>query len=313
MKLPQLKVNGGQIVLADTNEHKLLRGLNRSGLEYAEPGDIGFLASAGITETEIGEIVNAWGANIIRLPLNQDWALNGRGSHSAEDYLGAIDQVIAWAAARGAYTLLDLQWISMEKVWGVLSDGSPNRIAPLPDENSTRFWRKLAQRYRDEPAALFDLYNEPHDVPADDWVYWAKLLLSTIREARPDALCFISGIDWGYDLTGVPFDAENVVYSTHVYPNKPVLWPQAFGWLTGETAVFAGEWGGTADDLDWGHHLAAYMRELNMGWTAWSWCDYPHLRQDGSPTPFGKLVMNELNPLSETSRNVDTATASQTD
>ena len=41
------------------------------------------------------------------------------------------------------------------------------RVAPTPDANSSVLWRTLAERYRDEPAVLFDLFNEPHD-PLDD-------------------------------------------------------------------------------------------------------------------------------------------------
>lgn len=292
--LPALEVRGTSICRSDNGQPLILRGVNRSGLEYAEPGELGFLISGKITQQEIQTICRHWNSSIVRLPLNQDWALNGRGAFSDEDYLKAIDQVIAWAASHGAYTLLDLQWLSMEKVFGRLGDGSPNRIAPLPDFDSPRFWRKLADRYRSEPAVLFDLYNEPHDCSAADWVHWAKLLLHTIRDAHPSALCFVSGIDWAYDLRGVPFDAPNVVYSTHVYPGKTMLWSRAFGYLSGDVPLFAGEWGGTAGHLEWGRRAAAYFRELGMGWTAWSWSDHPHLVKAGAPTEFGELVRAEL-------------------
>lgn len=290
--LPPLAVRGTSICAGE--RPVILRGVNRSGLEYAEPGNRGFLAAAGISEREVATICEGWGASVLRLPLNQDWALNGRGSYSDEDYLHAVDQVIAWAASHGCYTLLDLQWISMEQVFGTLSDGSPNRIAPLPDLNSPHFWRKLAQRYRDEPAVLFDLYNEPHDCSAEDWRYWAALLVRTIRDAHPEALCFVSGLDWGYDLRGAVLDEPNIVYSTHVYPGKALPWSRAFGYLAGEVPVFAGEWGGTSENLEWGRRLAAYLRQLEMGWTAWSWTDYPHLTRNGEATEFGELVREEL-------------------
>jgi hypothetical protein len=299
--LPALEVRGTSICRRDDGQPLILRGVNRSGLEYAEPGAAGFLASVKMTREELETICRDWGASIVRLPLNQDWALNGRGAFSDEDYLKAVDHVISWAASHGTYTLLDLQWISMEKEFGRLDDGSPNHIAPLPDFDSPRFWRKLAERYRHEPAVLFDLYNEPHDCVAEDWVYWAKLLLRTIREAHPEALCFVSGIDWGYDLRGVPFDEPNVVYSTHVYPWKPASWARAFGYLAGDVPLFAGEWGGTALHLEWGRRAAAYFRELDMGWTAWSWCDFPHLVKDGVATEFGELVRGELRSARVTS------------
>lgn len=275
--LPALATRDNKIIRREDGEPIRLRGVNRSGLEYANLG-------ANITEQQIGHIVSEWGSNIIRLPFNQDWALNGRADFTAEQYLQSIDQVIAWTSSLGAYTLLDLQWINTEV-----------KIAPLPDFNSPRLWRTLAERYRNEPSVLYDLYNEPHDTTAADWRYWATLLTDTIRAVHPEALIFISGLDWGYDLRNVQIEARDVVYSTHVYPWKTSpKWDRAFGDLADEVPVFAGEWGGRNDHLDWGSWLVSYLNELDIGWTAWSWVDDPHLQFDGVATPFGALVKNAL-------------------
>jgi len=275
--LPALATRGNRIVRRDTGDPVRLRGVNRSGLEYANLG-------AGITESQIDQIVREWGCNIIRLPFNQDWALNGRADFTAEQYLQSIDQVIAWTSSLGAYTLLDLQWINTEV-----------KIAPLPDFNSPRLWRTLAERYRSDPSVLYDLYNEPHDTTAANWRYWATLLTDTIREVHQDSLIFVSGLDWGYDLRGVRIDARDVVYSTHVYPWKTSpRWDRAFGDLAREVPVFAGEWGGRDKHLDWGARLAAYLDRLDIGWTAWSWVDDPHLQHEGVPTAFGEIVKGSL-------------------
>src|SRR5262245_11518407 len=109
--LPWLETSGTRILRSDTMQPALLRGVNRSGLEYTEPIDGGFLAAAGFTEDEVRRIVSDWGANIIRVPFNQDWALRGRKDCSPEEYRASLDQVISWASALGAYTILDLQWL----------------------------------------------------------------------------------------------------------------------------------------------------------------------------------------------------------
>jgi endoglucanase len=287
MSLPALGTFANRIVRRDTSEPIRLRGVNRSGLEYADPGATGFLAAAGITEAQIEQIVVGWGCNIIRLPFNQDFVLNGRGAFSSEQYLQAIDQVITWTSGFGAYTLLDLQWINIDV-----------KIAPLPDFNSPKMWRTLAARYKDDSSVLYDLYNEPHDTTAADWRYWATLLTDTIREVHPQALVFVSGMDWGYDLRDVQIAAPNIVYSTHVYPwkTKPRK-ERAFGDLASHVPVFAGEWGGRDDHLEWGRKLSAYFDELDIGWTAWSWVDDPHLQRDGVPTAFGEVVKRTLNAM----------------
>jgi endoglucanase len=248
--LPPLATAGASIVNVETGARVRLIGVNRSGLEYVEPtAGGGFLDGAGITAEEIAAIVDGWRARVIRLPFNQDFALNGRRGHSAGAYLAAIDQVIAWAAGRGAYTLLDLQWLDADRVFGTNSDMSFNRVPPLPDALSIAVWRTLAARYRDEPAVLFDLFNEPHSPIADDsndifgvtprgvtapllsrhvgmreWQPWARQLIDTIRAEHPSALIFVAGVGWAYDLRGMPLhDAggrslPNIVYNTHVYP-----------------------------------------------------------------------------------------------
>ena len=323
-----LAVRGRQIVDRESGRPVLLRGLNRSGLEYSKPSTTpgspcvrsagessgwSFLDAAGISESEISHVVRDWGANIIRLPFNQDWALNGRGNFAAEEYLAAIDQVIFWASAAGAYTLLDLQWLDADAACGSNPDGSCNRVPSLPTTDTLVVWRLLARRYRDEPAVLFDLFNEPHDPIPDDptaligigengilfpltrrrvtmaeWQPWARHLAQAIRDEHPRSLIFVSGVRWAYDLRGMPLTiargstetVPNIVYSTHVYPwtaHSGLSWRAAFGELSRCAPVFIAEWGGGTEDVDWGERLARYAGKLNIGWAAWSWSDRPRL------------------------------------
>ena len=91
-------------------------------------------------------------------------------------------------------------------------------------------------------------------------------------------------------------DLENVVYSTHVYPNKGNDWPNVFGNLSKTVPVFAGEFGGsdTRGDLDFIQRLVQYLGELEIGWTAWSWSDSPFIVTRYIPTAFGDVVRQAL-------------------
>ncbi len=313
--LPRLATSGNRIVDAGTGALVMLRGVNRSGLEYAGPDEQGFLSGAAISRSEIQNIVQGWGCNIIRLPFNQDFALRGRGGRSGEEYQGALDQVIYWASMFGAYTLLDLQWLDAERIYG----GNRNFVAPLPNMQSVELWTVLSRRYKDEPAVLYDIFTEPHDRLEDDpfalnkhdgttyppgqfsvtmmeWQPWADSLTSAIRSEHPESLVFISGIAWAYDLRGMPMNLANVVYSSHVYSGKQVTWPDAFGNLSQVAPVFAGEFGGgdTPADLDFGRRLGDYLRQLGIGWTAWSWNDTPLLVSRYRATAFGDVVRQQL-------------------
>jgi hypothetical protein len=236
--------------------------------------------------------------------------------------------MIAWAAALGAYTILDLQWLDVETVYGQTQDENgvlrPNHVPPTPNADTIELWNMLAARYQNEPAVLFDLLNEPHDRLTDDflpihlvgangeivdsdqgivgpeeWLPWATLLTNEVRNIRPNGIILVGGVDWAFDLSQIYVDAPSIVYSAHIYPNRrPSRWWRALGG-SDVLPVFVGEWGGTEKDLDSGRSLANVMRDLGLGWTAWSWADHPHLvRQPRAPnyeaTTFGELVRGEL-------------------
>lgn len=322
-ELDRLCVSGNRIIRSATGEPVELRGIVRSGLEYSPPDASGSLSNAGITAREIQEIVS-WGANIVRLPFNQDWALR-RPGYDPSAYLNALDFVIEAAASRGAYTLLDLQWLDATTPRGRNQDGTLNFVAPLPNLLTIDLWRQISLRYAGESAVLYDIFNEPHDSFPDDrvqllgikedgttfplpsrcvtmaeWQPWATHLVNAVRSNNPGALIFVSGVDWAYDLRGFPVAGlPDIVYSTHVYRNKGNNWDEAFGKLSSNYPVFAAEWGCRANDIEWGRRLVQYMGDRGIGWTAWSWSDSPRLVEiplapDYRPTAFGQLVRDSL-------------------
>src|ERR1035437_3546142 len=96
---------------------------------------------------------------------------------------------------------------------------------PLPNALTLDLWAGLAERYREEPAVLFDVFNEPHNplsddflpiflidasgtpvesdvdfVSAEEWLPLARRLVAVIRRIHPDSLIFVGGIDWAFDL-----------------------------------------------------------------------------------------------------------------
>ena len=330
--LSWLTTAGNRIVTVDGTP-VVLRGINRSGLEYAPPIGSDFLAGARLSFSEIEEIVHGWGARVVCIPFAQSRVLETTTSAA---YLHALDTVADWVASCGAYTLLDLQWLDPDSSYGRTSDGSLNRIAPLPSPDSCDVWRLLAERYQSNPAVLFDIYNEPHSrLPGDShvpigvrpdgseyslfdgrvtarvWREVAARLVRIIKRVHPRALTFVSGVSWGYDLRGVPFDRDQkiepagVVYAAHVYPssmfehggaraaNGSRAWDRAFGAFAADAPVCITEFGGGEEHVEWGSRLLAYLQARDIGWLAWSWTDAPHLvtgAKPKRPTPFGALV-----------------------
>ena len=321
--LSQLAVEDNRIIDTLTRQPVKLRGVNRSGFEYSSPEGPGALAKTGITEVEISTIIEVWGANIIRLPFNQEWALQREG-YDPSWYRADLEAVIEMAARRGAYTLLDLQWLDSRTARGTVG-GRPNFVAPLPNLDSIQLWQQLAAAWRDESAILYDIFSEPHDALPDDpvpllgiredgstfslptpkvttneWQPWARQLIAAIRTQNPNALVFVAGTNWAFDLRGHPIpEMGGLIYSTHIYVSKGLDWDGPFGSLATSVPVFVSEWGGDDKDIPWGLELTAYFDQLDLGWTAWSWSDWPRLVEDPprppyTPTPFGTLVRDAL-------------------
>src|SRR5205085_1669167 len=128
-----------------------------------------------------------------------------------------VDEVITLIANRGKYVLLDLHQFG------------------APRQEHADFWKDAAAKYKDHPAVLFDLFNEPHGMT---WEVWrnggevaekkkageedafvsaedkAKIaatrrsigmqkLLDAVRETGAKNICLVGGLDYAYDLSGI--------------------------------------------------------------------------------------------------------------
>ncbi len=267
----------GNKIVDEKDNQVILHGVNLPGMEWDKTG-------AGINEAEIDYICQVWKARIIRLPFNQEWILTDQA------YNMLFDKIIGWIIKNGAYVLLDLQW-----------QDTSVKIPPIPNEQAITMWKLIAERYKNNPAVLYDIHNEAHDTSWEAWRRRASEIIEGIRSVHPRALIFVSGLDWAYDLRGwgvQPLPYENIVYSSHPYPFKaePWAWDKYFGNVANSLPVFIGEFGGEAKDLEWGRQLLRYMEQKRLGWTAWSWSASPFLvgNDRRTPTEFGQLVYNTL-------------------
>jgi hypothetical protein len=259
---PQLQVISNQIV-APTNAGCTvhLQGVNVDGMEFDATGSQG-PPGQGITAT-VAEAVTAWKANIVRIPMNQDWWF-GCGAGGA-NYQAIIDSIVNYCNANNAYVLLDLHWSGNQTGatspcgtgWGndqTINDGGQYQQF-MPDDNSVTFWSSVAAHYANNPAVLFDMYNEPFDYSSSGWTVWLQggtntdvcctgtsvsfhtpgmqALLNAIRAAGANNIVVAGGLDYAYDLTGLTYDAcgggpcaltdttgHGVIYSSHIYPQK---------------------------------------------------------------------------------------------
>jgi hypothetical protein len=172
----QLKVSGVNLQTVSTGCTMRLVGVNVDGLEWAASG-IGPAAGFGGNITlSIAEAVSGWKANCVRIPLNQDWWFGYTNADMYEssttqnttymnNYRAIVDSAIATASAMGCYVELDLHW-SGTGSWGSAKTAAQKS---MPDAHSTDFWASVAARYANNPAVIFNLYNEPYTT---SWSMW---------------------------------------------------------------------------------------------------------------------------------------------
>jgi hypothetical protein len=227
---PSLHVEGNKLV--DANGKQVwLQGLAVPSMEWCEGGE--HIVDA------IKVALNDWKANCIRLPLKaQFWFGKGPYRHDGGAYYKqVVEDALNLCVANGAYLVIDLHGFN------------------APDETDMKFWEDVAARYKNHPAVLFELFNEPfgisweiwrnggqvlppkkyEDAPVDDQEQPAMFksvgmqkLLDTVRETGAKNVVIAGGLDWGYDLSGVVKDfalkdhdgGNGIMYSSHIYPWK---------------------------------------------------------------------------------------------
>jgi endoglycosylceramidase len=169
----------------------LLHGINVINKSQAE----GY--TAGIERSDFAAI-RSWGMNCVRLGIF--WGgLEPQPGRIDEEYLDRIARIVGWAKAEGLYVLLDMhqdlysvKYSDGAPAWATLDEGKPYtptavwsdayytseavqaaldhfwENSPGPDgvglqDHYARVWRRVAERFRDEPAVLgYDLMNEPY-------------------------------------------------------------------------------------------------------------------------------------------------------
>jgi endoglucanase len=170
--------------LVDSQGNTLqLRGVNVSGLEavpilgWSPQNPWG--AQTG-TPTPDWHRIKSWGANAVRLPLNEaSWLgltcvdVGGAGStvkngvktqNSAgatvkadpgDNYQPTVRKSVAEATAAGLYVILDLHLTAP-------GNACPNKQNAMADaDHSIAFWTSLATAFKGSPSVIFELFNEP--------------------------------------------------------------------------------------------------------------------------------------------------------
>lgn len=287
-----LKVAGTQ-VQNSRGERVRLRGVNAASLEWSSDGEGHILDTVRVAFRD-------WRVNVVRVPLAQDrwFGKAPEQKDGGKAYRALVRRVVDAAAGQGGYVLLDLHWSDAGE-WGK-QIGQHN----MPDANSVMFWKDLARTYKNHPAVLFDLYNEPHDVTWEIWrgggavterdsragtekTYTAvgmQALLDAVRGTGAQNVVVAGGLDWAYDFSGIlekPLSdprGHGVIYANHAYPFKGDTverWIAKMEAATQRFPVIVSEFGsetrggGNATDEQWVRRVLQALEGHGWHWTAW--------------------------------------------
>ncbi len=311
-------VSGNQLV--DGNGHTLrLLGVNRSSFEYACAQGWGL--NEGPTDATAIAAMKAWRINVVRIPLNEACWLglpSVKPAYRGKPYRDAVTGYVQRLHAAGLYVILDLHWNA---------PGTQPALGQqvMPDaDHSPAFWSSVAATFRADPAVLFDLYNEPHDV---SWRCWRdgcavpggwraagmQALVNAVRSTGARQPLMLGGLGWSSDLSGwltwEPRDtAHQLVASFHTYDfsgcSAPSCWNASVAPVAAKVPVVTGEFGesdcahGYADSyMAWADaHGVSY---LGWTWNPWDCSGGPALISDwnGTPTAYGAGLHDHLATL----------------
>jgi hypothetical protein len=250
-----------------------LQGVHVVSLEWNPRGESVLLA--------IKEAIEVWKANVIRLSIKPAyWA--GEGCDPVA-YKALVDAAVNMAANRGAYLLID------------------NHSYRAVKESDKVFWVEVAEKYKNHPAVLFDIINEPFGI---SWEVWRnggfveekskkaldesaflseeekkknqgyespgmQKMVEVIRATGAKNILVAGGLDWAYDLSGIlkGFALEDktghgIMYSAHIYPWKSD-WQGKVLDIAAVHPIFVGEVGASNKKMDW---LPAERQENPATW-----------------------------------------------
>ena len=316
----------------------VFRGFNYGGFDENKQGMCYGKFNCGISPLDF-TIQSEWGANIVRIPINQGWWLNEEavagpwfvdaGLPASTDYRTMIDKIFEHAKAAGLVVIADCHR-------GINSEGGIDKLN-MANAQTLAFWKAFAAEYKDDGQILFELLNEPRSITNDEWMNGGNgyvgmsELYTSIRALGAENLILVAGNDWAYDIRGIvdyplPEDGYNIMIVSHTYGHPWKTYEHfddRFGFThRGFTAandvyyqypVIFTEFGylnDNSDDLAHTSSVIEYAEKNNMSWIPWAWIGPYYLKHNmfdekysadpyRTPNSFGKLFQDSLAHLKD--------------
>ena len=222
------------------------------------------------------------GFNSVRVPFNYRLFVS---ESEPEKLVGPgyelLDRIVDWCRKDGLFVILDMHAAPGGQTGDNIDDswGYPFLFESARSQDLTvSLWRKIAARYRDEPAVIgFDLLNEPiahyfetaNLNPKLEPLY--RKIVAGIREVDRNHLIFLGGAQWdtNFKVFGPPFD-DKLVYTFHKYwmeVNKGAIQEYLDFRDKHSVPIWMGESGENTDE--WIGSFRTLLEHNNIGWCFW--------------------------------------------
>jgi aryl-phospho-beta-D-glucosidase BglC (GH1 family) len=242
-----------------------------------------------ITEDDI-RFIKQSGFNSVRVPFDYRLFVTEDEPRKLEGVgYELLDRVVGWSRKEGLYVVLDMHAAPGGQTGDNIDDswGYPFLFESAESQDLTvRLWRKLAERYRDEPAVIgYDLLNEPIPHFFDTNYFNPKLeplyrkIVAAVREVDKNHIVFLGGAQWdtNFKVFGPPFD-DKAAYTFHKYwmdvnqqaIEEYVAFRDRYG-----VPVWLGESGENTDA--WVASFRELLEHNNVGW-----CFWPYKKMDST-------------------------------
>lgn len=282
----------GNVLVDGEGKKFFLHGVDRPSLEWACDGQ-SLAGQPGIPASDFATITT-WGANAVRLSLNQDYWLSAKGHQVAPgeqcpNYVTTVERAVKEIESHGMAVILDLH---------ASDPGNPMLPAgpqEMPDEDSVYFWQSVAKQFGKDWNVFFEVFNEPHGVSWSIWQHGGMVhsggatyqavgmqaLVDAVRGIGVHNVILVDGPQYAATLQQLPshqLSGGGIAYAVHPYQGEdgmdPNTWQQRFGFLTDRHVVVATEFG---DDQPgrtaYDQAILSFFRSRGIGWTAWAWWD----------------------------------------
>ncbi|MFF2090796.1 cellulase family glycosylhydrolase [Paenibacillus sp. NPDC058174] len=271
----EMKANGNRIHGSKTNAPMQVKGASFFWSNWS-----GSFWNAGM----VNRMVDEFKSEIVRATYGVDD--RGTPYNTADE--AKVREVVDAAINKGVYVIID---------WH--THGAEYNVNAAKD-----FFSRMARQYGSYDNVIFEIFNEPLQVPWSTVKGYAEQVIPVIRE-HSDNLIVVGTPTWSQDVDNASFDkinADNIAYALHFYigTHGQGLVNKLNTALNNGAAIFATEWGFWNQNTDpmTADQWMNVLDQNQISWANWAVNDKDEpasfFRADGGLTPAGQYFKDQL-------------------